>query len=173
MPTTDVHLETTLVHIEFESYDEGFNLRRLGLLFNNLANLASYLHGEFEPPVQDGSPWEEPGVFLVGVEMNSPLKGLLEFRHLPVRVAEAFVGVCKHIIFYEQERERREISNQLLQEDVHAKRLQNMEHYLRIARDLNEGDALDIRSVERIMDASRDIQHSGTALRQVEIVEET
>lgn len=170
---SNIEVETTLLEVEFEDFGDGYHLQRFGLTLNAVWNLASFLHDDGSPPVQDGSPWEEPGVYLVGVTFNSPLKTLLQFRQMPRRVAEACVAVFKFLIFYDDERRQRQLSNDWLQEDVHAKRLANVEHALRIARSLSPSEKIDTKTVERVLELSRDLQHSRTTITGAEIVEET
>jgi len=104
----------------------------------------------------------DPHLFALRVKMESPLELWGSFLKAPVKAGHALVHFLKFLIFHDEIQNRLAAQGALDWEKVNEARLQNVEQAIRIAKQLNPDAPVSPKTVEKLLELSRDIQKSPT-----------
>jgi len=106
--------------------------------------------------------------YVARLEMQSPLKILLNVARLPKNAVRAFVDLCTRVLFIEDERNRRAAVAASAWEDATAKRLKNVKTAIDIAQSAKQRDPIWVPHMDQLVEGVIKLENVDLRLKRIE-----
>ena len=155
-------VETKLVNLVFEVPKEGLHVMHMSEVLSALWSALHHLDPQLatlDEHLGNGS----GGVFVVSTSLNSPWTVLIALANLPERAVNGFKRLLLNLVFYEQEKRKRDgLAAQELAK-AHQLHLANLREAISIAREL-EVSQVSLTEVRDLFEATGPLHRSPAKL---------